>query len=133
MLIQNWISIISLLGLLLSIYALYVERKIEIKKNYKPICDISEDMSCSKAFTSSYSRAAGFSNSTGGIIFYILMLSLIFLGYPEYVFYLSVGALLGSAYLAYVLYFRLKNTCIVCTAIYIINVTIFILSYFWLF
>ena len=45
--------IFNTLGLLLSIYAYYVEEKYEKDSNYKPICDIDPDrISCTKVLTS---------------------------------------------------------------------------------
>ena len=42
------------LGILLSLYALYVELQKERNPNYVALCDINEQMSCSKVLTSEY-------------------------------------------------------------------------------
>lgn len=39
-------------GLALSYYAYYVETSKEKDSNYEPLCDISEHVSCTKAFMS---------------------------------------------------------------------------------
>lgn len=49
---SNGIALSCLVGLLLSLYALYVEIKAEANDNYEAMCDINEYISCSKVFTS---------------------------------------------------------------------------------
>ncbi|MBI4154854.1 vitamin K epoxide reductase family protein [Candidatus Woesearchaeota archaeon] len=122
------VQIIVIIGFLLSVYAYYVEWKASRVKNYKAVCDISENMSCGKAFNSPYGKTFGVSNSIGGIIFYIFIF---FLSNYDlmYVFYFSILAILGSIYLAYVSYFKLKNFCLVCIAIYVVNVLLLYFSY----
>ena len=123
------LKVISVVGFLLSIYAYYVEKKSEKNKEYKAICDLSENMSCNKAFTSEYGKLMGISNSIYGIFFYILILLLIQYNYLNYVFYLALLSVLGSIYLAYISYFKLKNFCLVCTSIYTVNILLLIFSY----
>lgn len=48
--VSEFISVFALLGLGLTLYTLYVEFEIESNKNYKALCDISEKVSCTKAF-----------------------------------------------------------------------------------
>ncbi|MEK6861565.1 MAG: vitamin K epoxide reductase family protein [Nanoarchaeota archaeon] len=123
------IQIISVIGFLLSIYALYVEIKSSKNKEYKAFCDIKENMSCNKAFSSKYGKTAGLSNSIYGIFFYVVIFLLDYYNYPKWIFYLSVFSFLGSVYLAYISYFKLKNFCLVCTAIYIVNILLLIASF----
>ena len=42
----------SLIGILLSSYSLYVELRKEADPSYRPMCDLHEHVSCSKAFMS---------------------------------------------------------------------------------
>ncbi|MCH7568535.1 MAG: hypothetical protein IIA87_03865 [Nanoarchaeota archaeon] len=122
------IQILAILGFLLSFYALYIEKKYEKSKKYKSLCDISEKVSCTKAFSSKYGKLFGLSNSVYGMIFYLVILLLSFYNIT-YIFYLSMLAVIGSVYLAYVLYFKLNNFCLVCSGIYLVNIILLIFSY----
>lgn len=46
------IAITCLINVGLSLYSYYVETKLEEDEDYEAICDISEQMSCSKVFSS---------------------------------------------------------------------------------
>jgi Vitamin K epoxide reductase family. len=46
------ITVVCLIGFALSYYAYVVETHKEHDESYEAMCDISEHMSCSKAFTS---------------------------------------------------------------------------------
>ena len=123
------IEVLAVIGILLSLYAFYVEIKSLKSAKYKAVCDISNKVSCSRAFSSKYGKTFGISNSIYGMVFYIIILSLAVLNQINYIFYLSLLAVIGSIYLAYLLYFKLKDFCIVCTLIYIINILLLIFSY----
>lgn len=126
---MDYVIVISIIGLVLSAYAYYVERRSSSEKKYKAVCDISDRMSCSKAFRSSYGSHMGISNSVLGVGFYLIVGLLSYFSFDNLVFYLSAISVIGSVYLAYVLYFKLKNLCIVCTSIYIVNIILLILSW----
>ena len=121
--------LLAILGFILSVYGNYIEKKSSLSKKYKAFCDVNERVSCSKAFSSSFGKQFGISNTIWGMIFYALVVILAFLGAFNLVFYLSVVSLIGSAYLAYVLYFKLKNFCMICNIIYVVNILLFVLSY----
>ncbi|XP_072014419.1 vitamin K epoxide reductase complex subunit 1-like protein 1 isoform X1 [Amphiura filiformis] len=46
--------ILCILGILLSLYAYYVETTKEVNPGYQAFCDIGQSISCSKVFTSKY-------------------------------------------------------------------------------
>lgn len=122
------ILIYSTIGFIVSAYALWVEEHLK-HKGYRPVCNISKNISCSKAFSSHWGNLTGLPNSFFGLICYGAMILLTIFGAAYYVFGLSVLALLGTFYLAYISYFVQRNFCLVCTAIYVINIAIF-LSHF---
>ena len=127
------IYIISIFGLLLSVYAFFVEKKIEKSKSYKPLCDISKKISCTKAFGSKYGSLAGVSNSFAGIFFYLIIPFLAFFGHLNYIFYLAIISVLGSIYLAYTQITKIKSFCLVCSGIYLVNLLLLVFSYLKLF
>ncbi|XP_030751764.1 vitamin K epoxide reductase complex subunit 1-like protein 1 [Sitophilus oryzae] len=128
-----------LLGLGLSLYAYTVELRLEQNKNYKPLCDIAEHMSCTKAFDSEYGKGFGFfgkkslfykPNSFFGIVFYSMVATLSLSNSPVAVngsLLLIILSNFASLYFAYILYFILADLCVVCIGTYIVNVVNLIL------
>lgn len=127
--IDQALMMLAAIGLLLSLYGFYVERKAKSKKKYTAICDINDQISCSKAFTSKYSSHFGISNTIFGSIFYGVVFVLALYNLTSWVFYLAVLAVLGTFYLAYLLYVKVKSFCLVCSSIYIINILLLIFSF----
>jgi len=124
-----YIQLLAVAGLILSIYSLYVEKKLETQKSYSPVCDISKNISCSVAFESKYSKTFGVKNSILGSGFYALVLLLSVTSFAPLILYLAAFGMLTTIYLAYISYFKLKNFCLVCTSIYIISLLLLILSW----
>ena len=123
------LEIISIIGVFLSLYSFYVEKKTAANHSYKPACDIRGNVSCSKAFSSKYGRIFGISNSVIGIVFYLIIFVLSLIEQINFVFYFSILGFFGSIYLAYISYFKMRNFCLICTAIYLINLLLLIFSY----
>ena len=127
------IYIVSIFGLLLSVYAFSVEKKTEKSKSYKPLCDISKNISCTKAFDSKYGSLTGISNSFAGIFFYLIVFLLAFFGQLNYIFYLAIISIIGSFYLVYTQITKIKSFCLVCSGIYLVNLLLLVFSYLELF
>ncbi|XP_031555145.1 vitamin K epoxide reductase complex subunit 1-like [Actinia tenebrosa] len=135
----------SVLGISVSLYALYIEVRKSKDKNYKAACDLSESMSCSRVLTSKYSKGFGMvelllgkehflnlPNCILGIVFYSLQLLLGMIHSSlavNLLFFTSILSCLGSVYLAIVLFVILKDVCLVCMATYIINGILLFLNY----
>uniref|UniRef100_A0A0A9XZ81 vitamin-K-epoxide reductase (warfarin-sensitive) n=1 Tax=Lygus hesperus TaxID=30085 RepID=A0A0A9XZ81_LYGHE len=134
-----------LMGFVLSLYTYIVELNIHYNHDYVAMCDLSEHMSCSKAFTSQWGTGFGFvgkllgedsafnqPNSVPGMLFYVLVF---LLSFPDRVLFAaalvfqSVLANIISVYLAYILYFLLHDFCIICVSTYVTNATLLYLSY----
>ena len=115
------IIIVALIGLVLSAYAYSLECKLKINPDYKPVCDISDAVSCSKPFKSEYTNVFYCSNSLLGMLFYAGIILLQLLGFTHLTFYAAVLGCLGSAVLAYILYFKIKTLCVICTTLYVVN------------
>ncbi|MBI5002048.1 hypothetical protein HZC31_01555 [Candidatus Woesearchaeota archaeon] len=126
---MSLIIIICIAGFLLSAYSFYVEKKLEKNKKYKAVCDISDHMSCTAAAKSKYSAVGGVPNSVKGMFFYPFMAVLALVASPQVVFYLASASLVMTVYLIYVSYFKLKNYCLVCSSVYLVNILLFYFSY----
>ena len=146
--LQKWLSLLLYItGIGLSCYAYYVELAKEADEKYVALCDINEDISCSRVFNSKYGKGFGLlslildekhplnqPNALYGIVFYSI-LTLLYLcggssrflaGLQFYSFLMATGV---SCYLAYVLYFVLKDICVVCISVYGVNFLLLLLSY----
>ena len=119
------IPIAAILGFVLSGYALVVRRKVTTDPTHRPLCDISASVSCSKAFASRYGVTIGVPNPVAGMLYYPLVLA-IFQLKPACLIYLAVPALIVTLYLAVVSYLIQRNFCLVCSAIYVVNLVIII-------
>ena len=119
--------ILSLVGMLSSLYAYYVKRRWQKDKSYNPFCDISKGFSCTKAFSSRYGLIFGLPNSAYGIFFYILLAVTLLINAYLLAFCLILFSVLLSVYLAYVSIVKLRNICPVCLLMYLINFLLLIL------
>lgn len=121
------IILLAGIGFAFSLYAYIVEKKLKNDPTYKPACDISDRISCSKVATSPYANLFFVSNAVAGMLFYalvILLAVLILHGVlpdERLLMIVLVCGVLMSVYLAYILYTKIKSLCLVCTATYIIN------------
>ncbi len=129
---SRWVTIgvpvLAFLGLLFSAHALWINAHYRRRMRYQPWCDFSEHASCSRAFTSNYSRVFGIHNAWFGILAYPSVAWLAVTG--RMLELLGAGTLLvlAAASLAYVSYVRMRNYCAVCTAIYAVNIGIFLIA-----
>jgi uncharacterized membrane protein len=119
---------LSIIGLGLTFYLVYVKNKMAVHKDYKPRCDINRYISCSKAIKSEYSQIFGFPNTILGLAYYFGVFILAFFR-TDYVFYLTVPAVMFSLVLMYLSYVKMKNFCLVCTGSYILTIVILVVSY----
>nr|XP_025035509.1 vitamin K epoxide reductase complex subunit 1-like protein 1 isoform X2 [Pelodiscus sinensis] len=71
-------------------------------------------------------------NSVFGLVFYILQMLLGMTASAVAALILmtsSIVSVIGSLYLAYILYFVLKEFCIICVTTYLLNFILFIINY----
>ncbi|XP_071152143.1 vitamin K epoxide reductase complex subunit 1-like protein 1 [Mytilus galloprovincialis] len=141
----NVLLIFCTVGMLLSVYALYVEIHAEGDSSFKAWCDINPKMSCSKVFTSKYGKGFGLleyivgktsvlnqPNSIFGMMFYILQIICAMTvsgSLASFALGTSIVANFGSAYLAYILVYILDDVCVVCVSTYIVNAVILYCCY----
>jgi len=114
-------------GFLISLYALVVRHKLIKNTSYAPLCDIRENISCSRALGSRYSKTFGIPNPLAGLLFYAFLFLLSF-SYMHLTLYPAAAAVLFSLYLAYISYIKQKNFCLVCTFTYLVNIALLVIS-----
>lgn len=115
-------SALSIVGIALSIYMLFVEYRLKSNPAYKPVCDISDRISCIKPMQSEYGKLFGISNAWYGVLFYATLFWLLYTGYSfDAVRALVIIGALYSVYLSYHLYVTMRLLCVVCTALYGVN------------
>ncbi|KPP69067.1 vitamin K epoxide reductase complex subunit 1-like protein 1-like [Scleropages formosus] len=137
--------VVCLLGVLLSAYALHVEREKARDPNYEAMCDVGGSVSCSRMFSSRWGRGFGLlgsifgkngamdqPNSVYNLFFYVfqLLLGMTVSAMAALILMTtSIVSVMGSLYLSYILYFVLKDFCIVSVTTYILNLALFVLNY----
>ncbi|XP_053998311.1 vitamin K epoxide reductase complex subunit 1-like protein 1 [Hylaeus anthracinus] len=137
--IDTGITLACVLGFAASYYAYVLGIAKEEDNSYEAMCDISERVSCTKAFLSEYGKGFGIIpessplymlNSVYGLIFYTLVGALSTINKystSAIVVALAVASNLATIYLAYILYMQ-NNICVICVSLYIINAIILILA-----
>lgn|SRR3990172_7644655 len=126
------IALSAFIGASLSQYAIEVRCRIASSRRtgipYKPACDVSKRISCTKAFMSRHGDLVGpgFPNPMAGMAFYSAIFILAVFGAKQEVFWLSIPAVILSLYLAYVSYVKQKNFCLVCSGVYAVNILLLI-------
>jgi len=123
------IVILSAIGLLLSLYAFFVERQLRNNKTYKAACDISDNISCTKPLLSPYANIVGISNAVLGLLFYAILLLCAWYDYTQLVRYGALAAALASVIFAYILYFKIHSLCLICSSIYVVNMMLVFCAY----
>ena len=143
---EFFVSGLCIVGILICIYAIDIEKSGAKKTQYKRICDVNESMSCTLVLTSKYGHMAKLlfnlsensilnkSNAEYGLLFYIgmLLLSLLpstIIPYHSQLFFLgTLSSVLASLGLAWILYAKLRNFCLICVTMYFINSLLLISS-----
>ena len=124
------VIIIATIGLAISVYGITVERTLKHDAQYKPACDISDTISCSRAFQSPYGKMLGISNIWASALYYCAILTLTILNMTTFTLILSTGGVCVSAIFAYILYFKIGSACPICISLYLVNITLALACYF---
>jgi vitamin-K-epoxide reductase (warfarin-sensitive) len=119
---------ISIIGVLISLYGIMVERKIKNDMNYKAACDISEKISCTKTFISPYANMLGISTIVACLIYYVIMFILGIMNCVTMIVMLSLSGLSVTVWFAYILFFKIRTVCLICISLYILNSALVIAS-----
>jgi vitamin-K-epoxide reductase (warfarin-sensitive) len=122
------IVLISFIGFCISLYAYSVEATLKKDPTYKPFCNISDRISCTKPIESPYGKLMGFSNSVLGMVYYPIMALLGIIGNTISLFVLATGSLLFTLYLAFILLVKIRSLCLICLSIYAVNTLMFLVA-----
>ena len=95
------VIILAVIGFCISVYAYIVEQKIKKNADYKPACDLSDRISCSKVIQSPYASLFSLSNAQAGVIYYILVAILALFRLKTVLIVVTLGGVLVSAILAF--------------------------------
>lgn len=125
---MNTTIILAISGFLVSLATYRIGKKAKENSGYHAFCDFNDRFSCSKVITSPYGAIAGFSNSVYGLCFYAILIFLALAEKTDFIWYLSMAGMMATIFLMYILYFRVKNVCLLCNLIYIINILLFLNS-----
>jgi vitamin-K-epoxide reductase (warfarin-sensitive) len=120
---------LALGGFAISAYAYITEKKIKNDATFKPACDLSDRISCSRVMLSPYANMLLISNALVGIAYYAGIAILAMLNLVNIIFYAAIASCAVSCFLAYILYFKIKSFCILCTTLYVINILMLIFAY----
>ena len=116
------IIILATIGLCISFYGILVERKLQQDSQYKAACDISDTISCTRPMLSEYNKILGISNSLAATGYYLVIIMLALLDQKQFLLFIIPAGLLVSAVFAYILYFKIRSFCLICTSLYCINI-----------
>ena len=125
----------SVFGLLIALYfALVSYGLMKPDQRFIPSICRMDERTCLSLLGTAEARIFGLPNSIPGLLYYAFMTGaaiLLLLGHSiplrPIVLVISIATLLFSAYLAYVLLFRLKARCVLCFTSHVVNTLIFVL------
>lgn len=119
--------VLTMIGLVCSVYALFVFHKLTKDAHYIALCDISSSISCTRAFGSKYGKILGLPNGLYELLFYTAILGALFFEFTLFLVVLVSLGFVASLLLAYISYVRQHNFCLVCTCTYLVNTVLFLL------
>ncbi len=123
------IFLIALIGFSIAAYTYRLEQKIKINPSYKPVCDLSDMVSCTKPMKSKYASLFYFSNAALAMGFYALIALAALLDAKLVLMLFSCVGFIGSCIYAYILYYKLRTFCLLCTTMYLLNILLLYISF----
>ena len=136
--VLRWIAILALGGVAAAATSTYVHLQLVRDPGYTSFCDINASVSCTQVYLSRFGNLGGVPVALGGVLWFVGTLLLAFAGArppeeakPNVSGYLLVWSTIGLAvamYMAYASFIVLKTFCVLCGAVYVTVIGIFILS-----
>lgn len=121
---------LALIGLAISAYGITVERNLQQDAQYKAACDLSDTVSCTRPFLSTYTKLLGISNIWAAALYYSAILIFALLNLKAIVFIIACAGVAASITFAYILYVKIRSLCLICTSLYIVNIALVAACYF---
>jgi len=135
---RRLVWVLALCGLAASATSLYVHYQMLAQPGYVSFCDVNQTVSCQQAYLSRYGSAWGVPVALYGMIWFVFVLVLAFVGaagpesvresMPAYLFATATIGLAVTLYMAYAAFFVLKAVCVLCLATYAAVIGLFIVS-----
>jgi protein-disulfide isomerase len=135
-----WVTPVLILGLGFSIELTRIYYRSMKDVEFDALCRFSDRLDCISVALSPYSLIIGIPNSVFGIAFYIAAVLLValqlkatrpvFKNARNYLFLLSLVGFIYSLYLGAISSFVLRNFCLYCTVLYVLNFILFLLAFF---
>ena len=136
---RTLIVALAALGVAASIASLYVHYRLVADPSYTSFCDVSATVSCQAVMTSRFGYVFGVPVAAAGTAWSALVLLLGLLGMRAprsegaartagYIFLLSTLGLAGVLYLGYASFFVIRQACLLCIAMYVSVIGLFIVS-----
>lgn len=133
---SKWFALTSILAATISSYLVYVDWRLTKNPDYHPMCDIAENVSCSKAIQSPIAHPFSYMNVVKqGSLFDVSLCKLATVFYAGMATYplfsreapaaylaLSSSSVLASVYGTFLLATQVKDFCPACLALYAANV-----------
>ena len=113
--------ILAVVGFCIAAYTYITEQKIKQNPTFRPVCDLSDIVSCSKPMKSPYANFFMISNGLAGMLFYTTIALLAYLHTHTLLILAAFAGCVVSCILGYFLYVKVKAICLLCTALYLIN------------
>lgn len=120
--------ILAVIGIAVSAYGYITEQKVKKDASFKAACDISDRVSCTKVMLSPYANMFFFSTFGIALVYYALIGVFAYFNLVNIIFIASIGSCLVSCFLAYLLIFKIKSLCVLCTSLYVINFLMLLFS-----
>jgi protein-disulfide isomerase/uncharacterized membrane protein len=134
------ILILAGIGLGVSIAIEVVHRRLAADVNYASFCYVNARVNCDVVLSSGYALLAGISVSTWGIAYYLVLVGLALVtvragrasarqNLANLILVLAGWGLLFSIYLAVVAFAVLQSVCLMCGALYLVNIGLFVAAW----
>ena len=124
------VIIIATIGLVISAYGITVEHQLQQDAEYKAACDISDAISCTRPFLSPYGKMLGISNIWASALYYCAMIMIAIMSLPTIALILAYAGVAVTIVFAYILYFKIRSLCLICTSLYAVNIALALACYF---